>query len=128
MRAGALFVGQRLHFRIAAERRRGREVGLRLREFAKTLDDRIDFGTLSRERTIAVHVARRIFGGEQMMELGEARFELVELKAERGFHEFCVSFPRTRESILNYGRWVPVCARTTELQRYDSPDEESGSL
>src|SRR5207249_4786915 len=39
--AGALFVGQPLHFRIAADCRRGREVGLRLREFATAPYDRI---------------------------------------------------------------------------------------
>jgi hypothetical protein len=87
LRACPFFIGERLHFRIAGELVCSHQIGFRLREFAKSLDDRIDFGVLPGERAIAVHVARRVFGGEQMMELGQARFELVELEAKRWLHE-----------------------------------------
>ena len=43
LRARALLVGERLHFRIVAEFIRRDEVGLGLLEFAKAANDRIDF-------------------------------------------------------------------------------------
>jgi len=73
LHARALFVGERLHFRIAAEFVRRLEIGFCLHEFVKARDDGIDVGMLFRERAIAVHVARRILRGEQVIQLGEPR-------------------------------------------------------
>ncbi len=65
---------------------RGGEIGFRLLEFAEARDDRIDFRALARQQPIAIHVARRLLGRKQRVELRQAGAQLVELGAKRELH------------------------------------------
>ena len=62
------------------------EIRFRIAELAEARDNRIDLGTLARQRPVAVDVTRRIFGREQGVEFRETRAQLVELGAKRLFH------------------------------------------
>ena len=81
-----LLFRERLHLRIVGQLGGRRQVGLRTRVIAEARDDGIDLRVLARHRAIAVHVARRVLRGEQMVELTQADGELVELGAKRRFH------------------------------------------
>ena len=100
-------------------RARGRgEVRLRLAELAEARDDRIDLGVLARQRPVAVHVARRILGREQRVELREARAQLVELACAarvsrgRGRRDYAVErYARDRRARRKLRSATPEAAR-----------------
>ena len=82
----ALLVGEIAHLRVAREFGGGREIGLGLSEIPVARGDGIELRALLRPRAIALEVARRVLGGEQRVELGQAPGELIELGAQRLFH------------------------------------------
>jgi hypothetical protein len=65
---------------------RGREIGLRLAELREARNDGIDLRTLARKLPIAVHVAGRVLGSEQRVELLQAGGKAIELGAKGELH------------------------------------------
>ena len=82
---------------------------------------------LFRERAIAVHVARRILRGQQMIELAEARCELVELEVERMFHTILKVVVAGKSPRTTGTHEIPRARALRMERRYDSPDGGSGS-
>src|SRR6185312_10812100 len=118
-RRGALVVGELAQRRVARQLVGGGEVGLGLAVFGVQRDRRLDVGALLRQRAKRVAVTARLGSGEQRVDFGEARVELLEAGADRGFHRIasptaaCVpSSPRTRGSISDADTGDAI--RTTE--------------
>ena len=124
LRCGALLVGKRLHRGVRRHLVGRGEIGLRLPPRVEALDDRRHLGVLPRVRAEAVHVARRLGRGKQVVELGEPCRELFEASAEGELHEGTDIAP-SRE----YGRkYVELTAKYAGLWRSKARLDRPGAF
>ncbi len=91
-RALQLLLGVALHRRVGRQVPGLLRVALRLAEALVQVDQAGQLGVLARQPPELVHVARRLLGGEQAIELFQPPDQAVELVAQLGLHEWNARF------------------------------------